>query len=104
MPKFYTKIVGVSFENPNGPSRQELIAALPAPPCLLHLQRQLDNPYDSNAIAVLDDKGRQLGFLSKDISSRLANELDKGIQIQAKAIQVTGGWPFHYGVNLQIEY
>ena len=104
MPKFFTKIVGVSFENPTGPSRQELIAGLPSTPCQLQLERQLNNPYDVNAIAVFDTKGRQLGYLSKDIASRLAHELDKGIPIQAKAIQITGGWPFHYGVNLQIEY
>ena len=104
MRSFFTKIVGVSFENTNGVSRQELITELEAVPCSLGLRRHYDNPHDENAIAVIDPKGRQLGFLSRYIAQQMAPIIDSGLSVQAHAIQVTGGWPLNYGVNIQVHY
>ena len=104
MRSFFTKIVGVTFDNPNGTSRQNLIAELSNLPCSLSLKRQEDNPHDNNAVAGFDPNGRQLGFLSREVAIQVANLLDNGTKVQAQATQVTGGWPFNYGVNLKVEY
>ena len=104
MRSFFTKIVGVSFENENGSSRQDLITELDSVPCSLELRRIFDNPHDENAIAVIDPKGRQLGYLSRNIAEQMAPIIDSGLIVQANAVQVTGGWPLHYGVNIQIHY
>ena len=104
MRSFFTKIVGVSFDNDNGISRQDLISELDSVPCALTLLREVQNPHDSNAIAILDPKGRQLGYLSRSIAQQLAQHLDSGLGIHAHAVQVTGGWPLNYGVNIKIHY
>ena len=104
MRSFFTKIVGVSFENENGSARQELIAELESVPCALSLVRECDNPHDNNAIAVFDTKGRQLGYLSRHIADQMSKVMDAGIHVQAHVMQVTGGWPLHYGVNIKVIY
>ena len=104
MRSFYTKIVGVTFDNSNGTSRQSLIADLDNLPCDLQLERQQENPHDCNAVAVLDPQGRQLGYLSRAVADQIARLLDLGSTVQVQATQVTGGWPFNYGVNLRLEY
>ena len=70
MNSFFTKIVGVSFENPNGSSRQDLITELEGLPCPLTLNREHNNPHDENAISVMDSQGRQLGFLSETLLNK----------------------------------
>ena len=104
MRSFFTKIVGVSFENENGSARQALIAELDSVPCMLSLVRECENPHDCNAIAVFDGKGRQLGYLSRNIADQMAKVMDAGLHVQAHAMQVTGGWPLHYGVNIKVMY
>jgi len=104
MRSFYTKIVGVSFDNDNGISRQDLISELETVPCPLELCRQPQNPHDENAIAVIDPKGRQLGYLSRNIAEQMAPMIDSGLSIQAQAIQITGGWPLNFGLNIQVQY
>ena len=104
MQSFFTKIVGVSFENTNGSSRQDLISELEGLPCPLTLTREHNNPHDENAIAVMDTQGRQLGFLSRNIAEQMAPIIDSGLLVKAHAVQVTGGWPLNYGVNIQIHY
>ena len=107
MRSFYTKIVGVTFENPTGESRQALIEELSQkhrPPFYLQLAHQPDNPYDSKAVAVHDTEGRQLGFLSKDVGQQIYRLLSKGTPVYATATQITGGRGYFYGINLQISY
>jgi len=104
MRSFYTKIVGVSFDNDNGISRQDIIPDLDTIPCPLELRRIPNNPHDENAIAVIDPKGRQLGYLSRNIAEQMAPMMDSGLNVRAQAIQVTGGWPLNCGVNIQVQY
>ena len=104
MRSFFTKIVGVSFENTNGSSRQDIITELEGLPCPLTLRREHENPHDENAIAVMDPNGRQIGFLSRNIAEQMAPISDSGLRVMANAVQVTGGWPLNYGVNIQVHY
>ena len=107
MRSFYTKIVGVTFDNSTGESRQALIEELSQkqqPPFYVELTHQPDNPYDNKAVAVHDPEGRQLGFLSKAAGNQIYRLLSKGIPVYATATQITGGRGYFYGINLQISY
>ena len=87
---FYTKVVGVTHENRDGSSRQEIIARyLVGEP--LELRREPDNPHDSQAIAVCRESGEQLGYISTDIGWRLADEIDGGKEFRASLSSLTGG-------------
>ncbi|MGZ3522780.1 MAG: helicase-related protein [Vulcanimicrobiaceae bacterium] len=94
---FHTKIVGVSFEG-----RQDLVAGLQIG-YHLTLQRQPDNPHDSNAIAVRYGN-LQIGFLSKGIAKHLAPRMDSGTRYRARIESLTGGTKDrNRGVNIYVE-
>jgi hypothetical protein len=95
----YTKIKGVSFKNPNGASRQQIIRSLCHPGDALLLMRDPNNPVDRNAIGVIrisrgpDGKasfGDLLGYLSKEIAQDLAPFSGDGPVGFAEIIEVTG--------------
>ena len=105
---FFTKIVGVSFQNEDGSSRQEIIEKLKgeasSKTITLKLERQHSNPHDTNAVAVNTPKGKQLGFLSKKVSETIAPLLDNGKPVTATISSITGGWPMHLGINIKLEF
>lgn len=82
---FHTKLAGVSFEG-----RQEVIVRL-EPGTPLRLERQPDNQYDPNAIAVFDPRGAHVGFLNRRLASVLAAVLDAGIDYDVEVTDITGG-------------
>ncbi|HET9393681.1 MAG TPA: helicase-related protein [Candidatus Rubrimentiphilum sp.] len=93
---FPTKIVGVSFEG-----RQDVAAGL-VPGLELHLERQPQNPVDSNAIAVKYG-ALQIGFLRKQIAKHLAPLMDAGMAYGVRVEHVTGGRDGkNYGVNIRV--
>jgi len=110
MPQFFTKIVGVTFANPDGSDRQELIEDLDDqlqqnPFVDLRLKREPENSYDPNAIQVLDGQGRQLGYLSRSVCTTLAPLIDNGTKIQCYLEQITGhSLDQNFGINVQISY
>ncbi len=93
--RFFTKIVGVSFEG-----RQDLVAGL-AEGDALALVREPDNPHDRNAVAVRYGT-LHLGFLRREIASKLAPKIDAGDSYAAVVGSVTGGGSRHLGVNIQV--
>jgi len=95
----YTKIRGVSFQNDNGTSRQEIIRTSCHPGDALLLIGDRKNPVDPNAIKVIrichgaDRKaalGEHLGYLSKEIAADLAIVCKKGLLGFAEILEVTG--------------
>ena len=94
--QFFTKIVGVSFEN-----RQELLAELQVGQ-QLNLVHEKDNPHDEHAIAVFAD-GEQLGYLKRNIARHLAENFDNGVQYDAVVVQVTGSIEKNLGANIFIQ-
>ncbi|MDP9110674.1 MAG: DEAD/DEAH box helicase [Candidatus Eremiobacteraeota bacterium] len=94
---FHTKIVGVSFEG-----RQDLVAGLQLGHELT-LERQPENPYDPNALAVR--YGRlQVGFIRKEVAKHIAPRIDEGLRYRARIESLTGGtMDRHRGVNVFIE-
>lgn len=93
---FFTKVVGVSFEQ-----RQETIEKL-SDDSLITLQREVDNPIDSNAIQVVSDKG-VLGYLKKELAKHLAPVIDEGIAYQVASWEKTGTKEKNFGLNLKLQ-
>lgn len=82
---FHTKLAGVTFEG-----RQDVVARL-EPGTPLRLVRQADNEFDSDAIAVFDPVGDQVGFLNRRLAAVLAPQIDKGGAWEVAVSEVTGG-------------
>ncbi len=82
---FHTKLAGVTFEG-----RQEVLAAV-GEGTPLRLERQRDNPYDANAIAVFTPDGVQAGFLNRRLAAVLAPAMDAGAEYDVEASGATGG-------------
>lgn len=94
--QFYTKLVGVTFENRQEQVKQ-LIAGQP-----LELRREQNNVHDENAIAVFAD-GVQVGYLKRNIARHLAPNFDKGVGYEAMVVQITGSADTNWGANIFIQ-
>ena len=93
--QFYTKVVGVTFEN-----RQAVVEHLTEGQPL-ELRREHNNEHDENAIAVVAD-GEQIGYLKRSIARHLAPNFDQGIGYEAMVVQITGSAEKNWGVNIFI--
>ncbi len=93
--EFYTKIVGVSFEN-----RQDIISGLKAGQELV-LRREKENAYDENAVAVYWQE-KHLGYLKRELAGHLAPCLDRKTVYTASVSQITGQDKNNLGVNIFI--
>jgi len=82
---FHTKLAGVTFEG-----RQESVARL-TEGTPLRLERQPDNEYDSNACALYDPFGDQVGFFNRRLAAALAPFVDAGVEYDVTVTDVTGG-------------
>jgi hypothetical protein len=112
----YTEIRGVSFENPDGAPRQQIIRSSCHPGDALLLVRQPGNPVDTNAIGIIricrcPDGGasftEQLGYLSKEIARDLRPFFDEGPVGYAEIIEITedlaGQDNCYVGVDIRAE-
>lgn len=96
------KVVGVTFPNPNGSSRQDaiMLTRLNSP---VVLKREPNNEYDPNAIAVfvgilkavelreeieINVYLEQVGFLAGEDAKNIAVLMDSGVQFDAKVEQI----------------
>jgi hypothetical protein len=100
---WHTSVAGVTKKNRDGRSRQEVIAECRRGEDLL-LLREPDNPKDPNAIKVCRLLGDQVGYISSDVASRMADEMDGGKKFSAKVSEITGGerGKRTRGVNIEI--
>lgn len=119
---FYTKVVGVTFDD-----RQTVVRMLDAGETLM-LEREPDNPHDPHAIRVRrlparstqaglpaqagadlpglparQTSGEQIGYLAATLAGRIAPMMDRGARYRATVAQITGGGDRSFGVNLLIE-
>lgn len=83
--QFHTKVVGVTFDD-----RQNLVRSL-APGHPLLVEREPQNPYDSNAVAIRCEDGRQIGYLKRLVAAAIAPQMDRGAAYRAVVEGVTGG-------------
>ncbi|MES2766049.1 MAG: HIRAN domain-containing protein [Bacteroidota bacterium] len=61
----------------------------------LLLKREANNKYDSNAIAIYDERNTHLGYIPRDTNAILARLMDAGKLLFAKVVGITrnGNWP-----------
>lgn len=82
---------GESFKNDDGSSRQsELKRCQAGEP--VNLERQPNNPHDSNAIFVRSSRGIGIGFIGKDYNSWIAERMDRqtGVRARIKSLSPSG--------------
>ncbi|MEP1033048.1 HIRAN domain-containing protein [Ekhidna sp.] len=96
-----TKVVGVSKDNQDGSSRQEIIKQEVREDDKLSLEAEPDNPYDANAIKVLSKEGNQIGYLNKEMAETILPALKNEAEIHVTAKWVNGEKML--GVGLRIE-
>ena len=104
-----TKVVGVTFKNPNGIERQDRLLVMQKKirinsNCVIRLRRDIDNLHDKYAVAVFNVHGEQLGYLSRNVAKTIAPLMDKGTYISIKMLQITGGERRYLGLNVELEY
>ena len=93
---FYTKVVGVAFQNLDGTDRQKILRKCRIGEQLA-LRREYDNPKDPDAIGVYRLNGEKIGHISSDIVSSgplqngLAEAMDMGCKAYAEIKDITGG-------------
>ena len=88
---FRTKVVGVTHQNADGSSRQEILPTCKRNESLI-LVREPDNSYDRLAIQVRRRNGEMLGYLRSDVS--LATHIDRGGETKARIVAIVGGPTF----------
>lgn len=100
---FYSKLAGVSKKNEGGRRRQEVIEEDLYEGLELHLEREPDNSFDPNAIAVFaSEYGDQVGYLNKDVAEEIAPLMDRGQLVTCQVSEITGDCGQTKGVNVQI--
>jgi hypothetical protein len=100
----HSKIAGVSFNNDDGSSRQQIIRKFCKEGDQLTLKREPNNPYGrGNAIAVHLPTGPQLGYIEHGLSRDLAPKIDVGTRLRVTVAAVTGIDKSALGVDIAIE-
>jgi len=97
-----TKVVGVSKDNADGSSRQQVIAREVAENDPLQLVLEPDNPFDPNAVKVLSKFGHQIGYLGRDEALRVRHALLGEVDVTAKASWVSGDKIMGVGVRIEM--
>jgi hypothetical protein len=106
----YTKVAGVTFRNPDGHSRQEMIRRFVLTGDEVFLERvpTADHP---NAIALFvltdddsigEDGFAQIGFLNEKRAAEIKPLLDAGQIVSASVANITGEEQDTLGVNLEL--
>ena len=101
---FHSKVVGVTFDNADGSSRQQIIRTHCRAGMQLELRAEPDNPRDPGAAALWTPHG-QVGYIE---SGRLADDLlryqDDGRLVGIHVTAITGGTKAKptRGLNIEI--
>lgn len=88
--EFYSKIVGVTYKNRDGSSRQNIIKRCSVGE-LLELIREPKNEHDPNALKICRQNGEQLGYIGAEQAEELAPLMDSGKRVTATISDLTGG-------------
>lgn len=101
----HTKVVGVTYKNEDGSSRQSIIRKYGEPDATIILERDYENEFSDHAVAVkiIDDdfEERQIGYLSEEFAEKLYDKLE---QVRCVVKDITGGEEDKktLGVNLEM--
>ena len=108
---FNSKVAGVTYKNPDGSDRQEIIKKRCKPGMALMLKRELDNPHGDNATGVwiktkslFSSSEYQLGYLNSSVAKEVVEHIESGRTARAKIANITGGTRSKKtrGVNIEL--
>lgn len=107
-----TKVAGVTMSaDYEEHSRQQIIKRMVNDDCELYLEREPDNSYDPNAVAVyvspMDDpwgeSSYQIGYLGSELAGQVTPLLNSGWRVDCTLLERTGGTEGKsYGVNIEL--
>lgn len=96
---FNSKVVGVSFGNDDGTSRQEIIKTCkPGDDLILKPVPTTEYP---DAIGVFTKQGKQLGHINAELAAELKNDYPNNL-MSVTVNNITGGGDKTYGCNIHI--
>jgi hypothetical protein len=84
---YSTRVVGVSFPNSDGTSRQKIIKKLLEGEKIF-LKREPENEYDPNAIKVLTEDKKQIGYIQKELARLLAPRFDRKEKYKSEIMSI----------------
>ena len=94
---FYIKAVGVTYGN-----RQNVIKTLKVGD-ILHFVPEENNIYDKNAVLIVTELGRDIGYVSKDYNKDILQNIKKGVVYKLVVSNITGAYDFNnLGVNIKV--
>ncbi len=96
---FHTKVVGVTFGNDDGSSRQDIIRKCNIGDDLV--LKPTPSKEFPESIGVFTVDGKQLGNLNADLSNEIHKEYRENFMSVVIA-NITGGGDYNYGCNLHI--
>lgn len=83
-----TKVVGVTFSNDDGSSRERIIANMTKFDRVI-IERDPMNQYDSNAVKVCvvkDGKNLQIGFVERNLAAQISPKLRRGANYKVSVV------------------
>lgn len=87
---FHTKVVGVTHNNDDGVNRQSILDECKIDDTLILTHTPIEQ--DFNAVKVTRCNGEQLGYLSAEVAEEISPLLDRGMNIGATILDITGGY------------
>lgn len=96
---FNTKVVGVTFSNDDGSSRQEIIKNSKAGEDIIF--KPVPTADYPDAIGVFNKRGQQLGHLNAELAAEMKNKYTNN-PMSVTINNITGGGDKNYGCNLHI--
>jgi hypothetical protein len=91
-----TKVAGVTFEG-----RQEVIKELKIGQELF-LRPEYGNKYDNNAIKVVTQQNKQIGYLRRSLAADITSAYISGKKFNCYVIGINGGRDKNIGINIEI--
>ena len=87
---FCLRVVGVTYPNSDGSSRQAEIARCVAGE-RIELWRERSNPFDPSAVAVISARDVQVGYIGADRCAWIGSKIDRGLPISVIVDRILGG-------------
>jgi hypothetical protein len=87
--KYWAKVAGTNHLNDDGSSRQAILSQC-QPRDFLRLILEPDNPVDPDAVKVVRQDGKQIGYLPKRVAATMQTHFRNGEHWEAVLTEITG--------------
>ncbi len=98
---FCLRVVGVTYPNRDGSSRQDEIGRCVVGEAV-ELYRERTNRFDPSAVAVYSRRDVQLGYVGADRCGWIGSKVDRGYEVACIVDRITGGGAGWLGLVLRI--